>query len=236
MTTDRDDRGHGDDAAPPVSAADAALGVWAVTADALARGEQIFLLLPGGAADLSELEHEAFWIHPAWEAGDPLDLTEPYQDRLRALEDLRHDDGRVRLKYHATAEYLDALAGPEELRPLDGEHTLSFRGVRSLFEGAPEGRVGLLVLRVYERPEAVVVPADRVVRRGVAAGRPREGLAGPTPDAERPEDDTAPPLRGRWLELPEPVPRGESEPVLADGRFLSEKARLLQRTGTMRAV
>jgi hypothetical protein len=233
MTTDR---GHGDDAAPPVPATDAALGVWAVTADALARGEQIFLLLPGEAGDLSDLEHEAFWIHPAWEGGDPLDLTEPYQDRLRALEDLRHDDGRIRLKYHATAEYLDALAGPEDLRPLDGEHTLSVRGVRSLFEGAPEGRVGLLVLRVYERRDAVMVPADRAVRRGVAAGRRREGLAGPTPEAARPKDDAAPPIRGRWLGLPEPVPPGESEPVLPDGRFLSEKARLLQRTGTMRAV
>lgn len=224
MTTDRDDR------------VDAALGVWAVTADALARGEQIFLLLPGGGADLSDLRHEAFWIRPAWEGGDPLDLTEPYQDRLRALEDLRHADGRIRLKYHATAEYLDALAGPEALRPLDGEHTLSIGGVRSLFEGAPEGRVGLLVLRVYERRDAVMVPAERVVRRGGAALRPREGVVETTPEAPRPDDAAAPPVRGRWLTLPEPVAPGESEPVLPDGRFLSEKARLLQRTGTMRAV
>ena len=187
---------------------DAALAVWAVTADALARGEQIFLLLPGAPGELPELEREAFWIHPAWEVGDPRHLTEPYQDRLRALRDLRHDDGRTRLKYFATAEYLDTLEVPEELRPLDGEHTLNFGAVRTLFEEAPDGRVGLLVLRVYERGEALMAPADHVSR----------------PDG------------GRWVSLPEPVPLGEMEPVVPDDRFLSEKARLLQRTGMMRAV
>lgn len=219
MTTDRDDRGLGADAGPPVPATDAALDVWAVTADALARGEQIFLLLPGGPAGLSELRHEAFWIRPAWEGGDPLDLTEPYQDRLRALEDLRHDDGRVRLRYHATADHLDVLAAPEALRPLDGEHTLSFRGVRSLFDEAPGGRVGLLVLRVRERPDAVVLPADEVGPADAAADRETDG-----------------PRAGRWRTLPDPVDPAGAEPVVPDDRFVAEKARLLQRTGTMRAV
>lgn len=189
-------------------AVDAALAVWAVTADALARGEQIFLLAPSGAEQLLDLEHEGFWIHPVWKVGDPRRLTEPYQDRLRALEDLRHDDGRIRLKYFATAEYLDALTVPEQLRPLDGEHTLNFGAVRALFDDAPGGRVGLLVLRVYERHEAAMVPAREMPRS---------------------ED-------GRWISLPEPLPLGEMEPVLPDDRFVSEKARLLQRTGTMRAV
>lgn len=220
----------------PTERNDTALAVWAVTADALARGEQIFLLLADGTGQLPDLEHEEFWIHPAWNVGEPRLLTEPYQDRLRALEDLRHHDGRIRLKYYATAEYLDALSVPEELRPLDGEHTLSFGGVRTLFESAPDGRVAMLVLRVYERPEAAMVPADRLVRRGGEASRRREGLAGPTEAAVRPEESADRPGRGRWLTLPETVPPGEMEPVLPDGRFLSEKARLLQRTGTLRAV
>lgn len=202
--------GRRDDRAADAPASDAALGVWAVTADALARGEQIFVLLPGGPGGLPELDHEAFWIHPVWGAGDPRHLTEPYQDRLRALEELRHDDGRIRLRYHATAEYLDALDVPEALRPLDGEHTLNFGGVRALFDAAPGGRVGLLVLRVYEREETVVLPAG-------AAARPD-------------------PREGRWISLPEAVPVGGSDPVLRDDRFVSEKARLLQRTGTVRAV
>ncbi len=185
---------------------DAALEVWAPTADALARGEQIFTLLPDGGEDLRDLEHEEFWILPGWE-GDARRLTEPYQDRLRALLDLRHDDGRVRLGYYATAEYLERLQGPRDLRALDGDHTLCSAGVRSTFEAAPEGRVSLLVLRIRERSEAAVLPADAVEEAG-----------------------------GRWRRLPEPLPLAEAEPVTGDDRFLSRKARLLQRTGMLRAV
>ena len=182
--------GQRDDPGPPAPApdADAALGVWAVTADALARGEQIFVLLPGGPGGLRDLDHEAFWIHPVWDAGDPRHLTEPYQDRLRALEELRHDDGRIRLKYRATAEYLDRLAVPESLRPLDGEHTLNFGGVRALFDASPGGRVGLLVLRVHERAETAVLTGDGASRRE--------------------------PWEGRWISLPEPVPVGRTDPVV----------------------
>lgn len=185
---------------------DAALRVWAPTADALARGEQIFCLLPGGGDDLRALEHEEFWLLPGW-AGDPVRLTEPYQDRLRALQDLRHADDRVRLGYYATAEYLEGLDGPGDLRALDGDHTLSAAGVRAFFDEAPDGRVSLLVLRVHERSEPVVVPAD-----ALEAGR------------------------GRWRSLPEALPVAGPEPVLEADRFLSRKARLLQRTGMLRAV
>lgn len=185
---------------------DVALEVWAPTADALARGEQIFELLPDGGDDLRELEHEEFWILPGWE-GDARRLTEPYQDRLRALLDLRHDDGRLRLGYYATAEYLEALKGPDDLLALDGDHTLCSSGVRELFEEAPEGRVSLLVLRVRERPEAAVLPADALEDGG-----------------------------GRWRKLPEPLPVADPEPVVGSDAFLSRKARLLQRTGMLRAV
>lgn len=185
---------------------DAALEVWAPTADALARGEQIFELLPGGGDDLRDLEHEEFWVLPGWE-GHARRLTEPYQDRLRALLDLRHDDGQLRLGYYATAEYLEALQAPDDLRALDGDHTLSRAGVRETFEEAPDGRVSLLVLRVRERPEAAVLPADSVAEAG-----------------------------GRWRTLPEPLPVADPEPVVGSDRFLSRKARLLQRTGMLRAV
>lgn len=185
---------------------DAALRVWAPTADALARGEQIFCLLPGGGSDLRDLRHEEFWLLPSWD-GDARRLTEPYQDRLRAMEDLRHEDGRLRVGYYATAEYLEGLQGPGDLRALDGDHTLSSSGVRELFEEAPNGQVGLLVLQVHELPEVTILPVARVESPGEA-----------------------------WRRLPEPLPLEGAEPVVGPDRFLSRKARLLQRTGMMRAV
>lgn len=185
---------------------DAALRVWAPTADALARGEQIFCLLPGVGDDLRALQREEFWLLPGWE-GEARRLTEPYQDRLRAMEDLRREDGRARLGYYATAEYLEGLQGPGDLRALDGDHTLSSSGVRELFQEAPERRVGLLVLRVHELPEVTTVPVERVESPGEV-----------------------------WRRLPEPLPLEGAEPVVGPDRFLSRKARLLQRTGMMRAV
>lgn len=182
-----------------------ALRIWAPTADALARGEQIFELIADGPREVAGLPHSEFWILPSWDGQDQLDLTEPYRDRLRAMEDLRHDDGRVRLEYYASAEYAERLASPEALRPVDGDHTLTFSAVRRMFDRSES--VTLLVLRVRERREAAVVG--------------REGIrTGPTD----------------WSTLPEAVPLGALTPVLDDESFLTGKARLLQRTGTMRAV
>lgn len=183
----------------------AALRVWAPTADALARGEQVFELLADGPREVAGLPHPAFWILPAWDGQEALDLTEPYRDRLRAMEELRHDDGRVRLKYYASAEYAERLPGAEALRRVDGDHTLTFSAVRRMFDRSEA--VTLLVLRVFEREEAALLGEEAV-------------RAGPTD----------------WSTLPEAVPLGRQTPVLDDESFLAEKARLLQRTGTMRAV
>jgi hypothetical protein len=212
---------------------DVGLSVWAVTCDALARGEQIFLLVPGAGGDVSALRHEAFWLLPDWEGTNPRALTEPYQDRLRALESLRHRDDRLRLKYFATAEYAEALASPGHLRALDGDHTLNAGAVDRLFRryadghGSGEGSksatgVSLLVLRVRARPEAEVLE--------------RSAGTGEKPDGGGEDRDVPLPLDRRWVELPGGVSTSGLDPVVGAERFLSRKARLLQRTGAVRAV
>lgn len=222
-----------------------ALSVWAVTCDALARGEQIFLLAPGEIGEIRDLDHEEFWLLPDWERHDMQALTEPYQDRMRALEDLRHRDDRARLKYYATVEYVDAFTSHHDLRGLDGDHTLTSSSVVDLFEqsragrgaGGPEGALSLVVLRVWARPEASVVaredlgtassPADRAADGGDASGG--DGLTAVSDGLPRRLDR-------RWVQLPEPVPTAEMDPVVDDERFVTLKARLLQRTGAIRAV
>jgi hypothetical protein len=64
-----------------------------------------------------------------------------------------------------------------------------------------------MALRVRRIPEAAVVREEEV-RRGP----------------------------GPWLRLPEPVSTGQAEPVVADRRFLSEKARILRLSESLRAV
>lgn len=213
-----------------------ALSVWAVTCDALARGEQIFLLAPGAASEIRDLAHEEFWLLPDWERHEMQALTEPYQDRMRALEDLRHADRRARLKYYATVEYVEAFSSPRHLRGLDGDHTLTSRSVSDLFRyaeaaadshRAPEGAVSLLVLRVYARPEASVVERDDV---DPASGEGRTRARASAPDG------LPRPLSRRWMRLPATLPTAEMDPVVDGERFVSLKAQLLQRTGAIRAV
>lgn len=220
---------------------DIALSVWAVTCDALARGEQIFLLVPGAIEEIRDLEHEEFWLLPDWGRHDMQALTEPYRDRMRALDDLRHADDRVRLKYYATAEYAEAFSSPHDLRGLDGDHTLKAAAVAGLFDrarsetdpGGPggdrdgAGAVSLLVLRVHARPEA------SVVERGDLEPGGSEGDAGAVPAVS---GGLPRALDRRWVRLPDAVSTAEMDPVVGGDRFVSLKARLLQRTGAIRAV
>ena len=184
----------------------------AVVCDALARGEQVFVLradlpfheIEGEGADLGPADradallHEEFWLWPEWEDQRAADLTDPYRDRKRSLDELRHRDGRVRLAYYATVEYVERIADPARLLALDGEHALNARAVEELSDPT------LLVLRVRRRPEAALVARD-------------EARAG----------------AGPWIRLPDPVPTEEAEAVVADERFLSEKARILRQAGSV---
>lgn len=184
-----------------------ALGTRAVDCDALARGEQVFLLRPQRGGTSFELQADEFWLHPVWDAHRAADLIDPYRDRARALEELRHGDGRVRIKHYGTAEYVEDVEEPHRLLRLDGEHTLNARAVEDLFRRPGGGSVTLLVVRTYERPEAAVLP--------------RAARSSP---------------QGPWRELEAAVSTSGLEPVLDDDAFLTEKARILQSAGSVEAV
>lgn len=193
-----------------------ALAEWAVTCDALARGEQLLLLREGdlGTTDRAPpLPHERFWLYPTWEDQCLSDVTDPYRDRVRRLLELHRDDGRVRLKYHATVEYAERVESLARLLALDGEHTLNAAAVEARFRRRPAG-AWLVLLRIRERGATAVLD--------------------PAAGSEDPEVDGRPP--GPWLHLPAPVPEEGLEPVIPDRRFLREKARLLGTSGAVRAV
>lgn len=190
-----------------------ALKEWAVTCDALARGEQILLLRPGGtlsprgAADDPELPHSRFWLYPTWRDQRIADVTDPYRDRVRRLLELHRDDGKLRLRYYATVEYRERVASLERLLRLDVEHTLNSRAVQDRFAASAGPGMWLLLLRVHERPGTAVLEERARYRR-----------ADP------------------WVELERPVGTGETRPVLSDERFLAEMARLLELAGSIRAM
>lgn len=189
-----------------------ALAEWAVTCDALARGEQVLLLRPddlaSGEADAAgPLRHAEFWLRPTWGDQRIADVTDPYRDRLRRLLELRRDDGRLRVRHYATVEYRERIADLDRLLALDVEHTLNSRAVEQRWAAAGGPGPWLLLLRIYERPVTVVLREE--------TGR-RE--------------------TGPWVRLERPIATAGARPVLGDDRFLREKARLLQLAGSIEAV
>lgn len=197
-----------------------ALAEWAVTCDALARGEQILLLRsdrlePTESGGGASLPRDVFWLYPVASGQAASRVTDPYRDRLRALDRLERGDGRVRLQYAASAEHVERIDDRDRLMALDGHHTLNRSAVERRLESSRPHGLLFMILRVYRRETAVVVDESPEMRAA-------EGwipLDGPEELALEPGE----------LE-------GEMEPVLAGSRFLERKAELLQLTGTMRAL
>lgn len=201
-----------------------ALYEWAVTCDALARGEQILLLRPevlesgvgqrgSPGAGPAGLEHERFWLLPRWGGPSVRDVTDPYRDRLRALDKMERADGRARLQYFARTEYSERIDDPDRLRRLDGHHTLTAPAVeRRLLESRSAGLL-FMVLRVFRRETALVVeePSESAEPRGWI------------PLGDRPE-------------LPADPDSDRMEPVLPEGRFVERKAELLQLSRSVTAM
>lgn len=196
-----------------------ALGEWAVTCDALARGEQILLL----RADLLEtdgtgpasLPREAFWLHPILEGQSASRMADPYRDRMRALNDLDRDDGRVRLQYAAAAEHVERIGDRDRLFALDGHHTLNRSAVEGLLETGEHGGILFMVLRVYRRPTAMVVEETAEMR-----------------DA----DGWVHVPGGQEARIDRSRIEGEMSPVLSDERFMERKAGVLQLSGSIQAM
>lgn len=198
-----------------------ALAEWAVTCDALARGEQILLLRDDDGSEreggASALPSETFWLCPRTGGPDPTEVADPYRDRIRALESLGRDDGQLRLQYAAAAEHVERIGDRDRLMALDGQHTLNRSAVdRRLDDAGSEGLL-FVVLRVYGRESALLVDETGEARAGRGWIR--------LPDGE----DAAAALDRRSLEE-------DMDPVLPDGRFLERKAELLQLSGSMQAM
>lgn len=197
-----------------------ALAEWAVTCDALARGEQILLLRgdrlePSGSGGAAALPRDVFWLYPVASGQSATRVTDPYRDRMRALDELERGDGRVRLQYVAAAEHVERIRDRDRLLALDGHHTLNRSAVDDRLKASAPRGVVFMILRVYRRESAVLVEETRE-RRAAEGWIPVEG--------------------SEALALDRAEVEADMEPVLDDGRFLERKAELLQLSGSIRAL
>lgn len=128
-----------------------ALKEWAVVIEAVARGQQRFLLRKGGIAEGRrgfEVRHREFLLFPTWEHQQINSIRPPFHELFEQTRPSQA--GVVRFRY--LARVTDVLKAPPELeamQALAGEHiwTPDYLSVR--YNYRPERPLFILFLRPY---------------------------------------------------------------------------------------
>lgn len=132
-----------------------ALEEWSVTVDSLLAGRQILLLRKGGIHEQRDgfhLEHRRFFLFP----------THVHQSLHTLHPSFQIDFGQhhgtktptIIMNTYAEVEELIPIANLEDLRGLDGRHTLNWATVEQRFSYRNRPGLNLLLLRVHHLPVA----------------------------------------------------------------------------------
>ena len=179
-----------------------ALKEWAAVIEALARGEQLFLLRKGGIAEGKqgfEVKHHEFLFFPTWEHQHAGLVRPEYHALLDGLKPQRNDTldltycGRV-------SDIVPAPRSVEQMRLLEPHHIWTNGFIEKRYQYRPDLPLYLVIVRLHRLPEPVSIPID-----------PR--YAG---------------CRS-WVDIAEDVRVEPAHPVLPDARFEEARERLLTR-------
>lgn len=176
-----------------LDATNAALKEWAVVCRALEGGRQTLLVRKGGIEEIKpgfEVTHRAFWLFPTYVHQKPADLVAEAQADYEAVQAEQPPPASVRVHLFATVADVVKVADLERLRALTGWHILSWDCVAGRFHYRGKPGVHVLTLRVYRRPEPLVL-ANAVHYDGCVS----------------------------WVDLEEPLNPAGCAPVLADAEF-----------------
>lgn len=137
-----------------------ALKEWAVTVDALAKGEQILLLRKGGIHEAGKdfrVIHREFLLYPTYEH-QRADLLKPArQPALAALLAARPPAETIAFSHWARAEEIIEVSDQERVADLGPHHIWTDAYAQARLHWKPMLPLSILLLRVYrlERPAAV---------------------------------------------------------------------------------
>ena len=134
---------------------------WSVTTDALAAGEQTFLLRKGGIREDGrhfKIEHDQFFLYPGlFHEGESL-LKPSKRDLLKKAGD---DDFKdvVTLSVFAEIEEVIEISSEDEVRALDQFHIWSEDFAVKRFNWKPRHPLNLIIVRahVLQQPQALMV-------------------------------------------------------------------------------
>jgi len=142
------------------AATNAALKEWAIVCQALADGRQTLLIRKGGIQEIKrgfEVTYRSFWLFPTYVHQKTADLVAAVHEEFRTVHGGERSAGTVPIHLYATVEDVLKVMDVEQLRRLEGYHVLSWECVASRFHYRNTPGVHLLLLRVYRRPEPILL-------------------------------------------------------------------------------
>jgi hypothetical protein len=187
-----------------------ALKEWAVTVKALAQGQQILLLRKGGIHESSKdfrVIHPEFLLYPTYEHQRQDLLKEANQDSLQmVLEESRQED-RITFSHWTRVEETIEVSEQQKVDDLSPYYIWTEAYAQSRLRWKPMLPLSVMLLRVHRLERPVSVPF-------------------------------LPEYRGctSWVEVLDPVPLGQMEPVLTDPEFRNRVDEIKERLGQERSL
>ncbi len=138
-----------------------ALKEWAVTVQALARGEQILLLRKGGIHESSKdfrVLHPEFLLYPTYEHQKAELLQPAYRPALGALLEQPRDPGEITFTHFARMEEAVELSEQGKVDDLEPHYIWTTAYAQSRLHWKPMLPLSVMLLRVYRLETPVTVP------------------------------------------------------------------------------
>lgn len=181
-----------------VPMAEHALKEWAVTIDALARGDQVLVVRKGGIGEKRfELPHPRFFLFPTYAHQRPELVKAEHRARLAGELDRRDEPDRLPLATWAQIAASYPIEDQRDLDAVDHLHILTADYAAERLKWRRKHPLWAVVLRVWRLDEPPVL----------LVGPEHGGCVS-------------------WIDLPEGMEPGAMTPALDDDAFAAEEARV----------
>ena len=135
-----------------VTQGNAAFKEWAVSCEALGRGEQVMIFRKGGIKEKGRvftLEHPNFFLYPTFEHQDSESIKPRWHPLLAEALAAKPELGTVSLRYWARVDEAWPLDSMDPVFRQADNHIYSEQSVRDRWEWQSSKPLWLLLLRVY---------------------------------------------------------------------------------------
>ena len=130
----------------------AAFKEWAVSCEALGRGEQVMIFRKGGIKEQGRvftMDHPSFFLYPTFEHQDPESIKPAWHPLLRESLAARPELGQVNVRYWAKVDEAWALDAMGPVERQQDNHIYSAQSVQDRWHWQSSKPLWLLLLRVY---------------------------------------------------------------------------------------